>query len=181
MEGWIIRINQQVARSAESLITLGQVFLDAKNALNHGDWQNIFRSGKLRFSLRWAQRLMQAAKNTTLAKATNSSFLPPSLDALTTLARMDPQVIQSGIDEGVIFPNMTLADTKKFVLDQTAQEASKTEKAFDYSGTLRSLVRKVQAALEKVPVEQRERFVTELMGQFDAPASSIPSTIKEAA
>ena len=180
-EEWVERINQQVVRSAENLIALGQLFLDAKRALGHGEWQQMFAPGKLRFHLRWAQRLMQAAKNTALTKATNRSLLPPSLYALTTLARLDPEAIERGIRTGVVVPTMTLASARKFVCDQRTPEVEPVAKPFDYDATLRSAAKQLQAAVERVPVEQRSKFKADLIEQLGAAAGGTTVELKAAA
>src|SRR4051812_18500871 len=41
-EEWIARINQKIGRLPEDLITLGQMFLEAKKSLRHGEWEKIF-------------------------------------------------------------------------------------------------------------------------------------------
>ena len=47
--------------------------------------------GKLRFSIRVAQRLMQVATNAAISNATNSSLLPPSLDDYKPTSDGQPQ------------------------------------------------------------------------------------------
>ncbi len=131
------------------------MFIDAKFALKHGQWLELFQPHRLRFSIRTAQKLMQVANHTTLAKAKNSALLPPSLDSLTTLARLDPDVVQAGINDGVIIPDMTISDVKKFVLDQ---QPAKAEKPFVYDASLKALVKRVNQALDKVPADQRQKL-----------------------
>lgn len=157
---WVAKITLQVGKSAQSLVELGQIFIDAKLALKHGQWEQLFQPGRLPFSIRTAQKLMQVAQNAALSKTKNSALLPPSLDALTTLARLDPEVVQAGINEGVIVPDMSIGDVKKFVLDQ---QPAKAEKPFVYDASLRSLVKKVNQALDKVPANQRQKFSAALV------------------
>jgi hypothetical protein len=47
---WIKVINEQTGRSAESLIQLGQRFLEAKSELKHGEWEQMFASNEVRFT-----------------------------------------------------------------------------------------------------------------------------------
>ena len=152
---WVTKITEQVGKSAQGLVVLGQLFIDAKHALKHGQWEELFRPDKLRISIRTAQKMMQVAQNAALSKTKNSALLPPSLDALTTLARLDAGVVQTGINDGMIVPDMTIGDVKKFVLDQ---QPAKAEKPFVYDASLRALVKKVNQALDKVPADQRQKF-----------------------
>lgn len=157
---WVTKITEQVGKSAKSLVVLGQLFIDAKLALKHGEWEQLFQPGRLRFSIRTAQKLMQVANNVAIAKAKNSALLPPSLDSLTTLARLDPEVVQAGIDDGVIVPDMSIGEVKKFVLDQ---QPAKAEKPFVYDASLKALLKKVGQAMDKVPADQRQKFSTEFV------------------
>lgn len=165
MTYWVARINDQIARSASALIELGQMFVEAKSKLLHGEWNGMFESGRLKFSLRTAQKLMQVAANKALAKAKNSALLPPSLDALTTLARLDPNVVQSGIDDGVIRSDMTIADVRRYVLDQPGQEdkPAKNEREINYEVLRNSWVKRLRKALEKVPSELVGKLINDLI------------------
>ena len=172
VEEWIARISDQVGKSAQSLVELGRLLTEAKGALNHGEWEQMFASGKLRFSLRLAQKLMQVAKHTAISKASNSSFLPPSVDALSMLARLDAEVVQTGINEGAIGPDMTILQAKQFALDQDKSPAAKAEKPFDYETRLNALVIRVNLVVAKVPPEQRPQFATALAEKVRSLASA---------
>jgi len=167
LDDWVERIARQVEKSARSLIELGKVFIEAKASLGHGDWQELFQHGKLRFSQRTAQRLMQIADNTTLANTTNSSYLPPSLDALMELARLDAEVIQTGIDGGAIGPAMTIAAAKKFAAGKLEPQAAPDAKPFMCDKVIKSLMKGLNRALEKVPGDQRKKFIDDLVTEIN--------------
>jgi hypothetical protein len=172
VEDWAARISEQVGKSAQSLVLLGQLFIDAKSALQHGQWEDLFQTDNLRFRMRTAQKLMQVAKNATVSNAKNSALLPPSLDALATLARLDAKVVQEGIDSGAIRPDLTIAAAKKFALDQRETQTAKADKPFVYEASLRSLVNKVSQALDKVPDDQRGQFCAALVEAINGSASA---------
>lgn len=170
IDEWVGRIHEQIGKSAQSLVALGQMFLDAKAKLSkHGEWEALFAPGKLCFSLRTAQKLMQVAKNTAIAKAPNAALLPPSLDALSVLAQLDADVLQAGIDERVIGPDTTIADAKKFVIDRLEPGTAKTEKPFDYEAVLKALVNRVNRALDKVPANQQAKFLSAFADGISTP------------
>ena len=170
IDAWVIKITQQVEKSAQSLVELGQLFIDAKEDLGHGKWQDMFAPNKLRFSQRTAEKLMQVAKNTALANPPNSASLPPSLDALVTLAQMDAQSVQSGIDQGSIGPCMTIAQAKQLVHDKLEQKPTKPKKPFAFNAFLKFIVEKVNL---KVPNEQREKFLAALTEQIKSQTPKI--------
>ena len=160
---WVVYISEHVEDSALSVIELGNAFIKAKAALTHGKWQELFQPGNLRFSQRSAEKLIQVAQHVALAKPPNSASLPPSLDALTLLARVNADVVQSGIDDGTIQPTMTIAEAKKFALDMLGPESAKIKKPFDRDATIKSLISRVSKALDEVPANQREDFISTLV------------------
>lgn len=163
VRSWVICITRQVEKSARGIVELGQLFMKAKAGLKHGKWQELFQPGNLRFSQRSAEKLIQVAQHVALAKPPNSASLPPSLDALTLLARVNADVVQSGIDDGTIQPTMTIAEAKKFALDMLGPESAKIKKPFDRDATIKSLISRVSKALDEVPANQREDFISTLV------------------
>ena len=112
---------------------------------------------------------MQIAKNEALSKVNNAALLPPSLEALTVLARLDADVIQTGIDQGEIRADLTIADAKAFA--QRSRGLVPIEKPFDYSARLRCLVDKVDTAVDQVPADHRGRFASDLVQELKGLAS----------
>ena len=89
--------------------------LEVKLALEPGEWTQLFASRRLAFGLRTAQTLARIADNAALSNAKNWSHLPTSISALDELASLDPALIEQGIREGKIQPEMTAATAKAFV------------------------------------------------------------------
>jgi hypothetical protein len=163
---WVTRINAQTKRSAEGLIELGRLLLEAKAALAHGEWEAMFKDGGLQLDLRFALRLMQVAKNGALTKTTNLSSLPPSLDALTKLSRLPAETIEEGIEKGTISPAMTARRAKEFVEEHrepNADPPAKSPARFQYDAALSYLVRPMVARLRHMPDEWRERLLSDLI------------------
>lgn len=159
---WVKTLNEHIGWTAQSLVELGKLFLEAKSKLGHGDWQRLFDGGRLRFSLRWAQKLMQVAKNAALSNATNSALLPSSPDALSILARLEPEIIQQGIDDGNVHAEMTINQAKDFAARQQNEKDADAQPAFNYDRVLESIVGRVKKALEKVPADLAEKMIKDL-------------------
>lgn len=142
------------------------MFLGAKERLDHGQWEAMFESGKLKFSLRTAQKLMQVAQNQVLTKAKNSSFLPPCLEVLTILGRLDAGIVEEGINTGEICAEMTIADAKRFALDQTTGDDN-SPKPFDYEKHLKATSKQVGKRLEPVPHDLLDAFLADLTAEIN--------------
>jgi hypothetical protein len=168
IDHWAGRINFHIGHTVRDLIELGQLFLDAKSALQHGQWEEMFDSGKIHFHLRWAQRLMRVAKNPALAKATNSSFLPPCVQTLEKMAQYDESVIQSAIDEGKIRSDMKAADVKKSLLQGYKEAVNEGSEHVDRDKARQAIWKWVLQALEKLPLELRQLVASDLTTDLQA-------------
>jgi hypothetical protein len=172
MEAWVDRIGNQIGKTAQSIVVTGQMLIEAKTELDHGQWEGMFAPGKLPISIRTAQHFMQVAHNEALTNAKNSSFLPVSREVLTRLSRLDASVVQAGINEGKVGPDMTIKAVNQFARDQRGTQLDKAQTGFDFDATLKSLVKKVQATLDRVPAGQRKRFCTALVSAINGSAKA---------
>ena len=177
VEHWVARLSEQIGKTAQSLVELGSLFIEAKKQLVHGGWQEMFQQGKLRFSLRTAEKLMQVAKNTALAKPPNSASLPASLDALVLLAPLDPEIVQGGIEVGLIQPCMTIKEAKEFSLGHQNLTRPEAVKPFVYDTALKALVAKVSRSLANAPAGDRERLVADLFEKIKQVADPVKQII----
>jgi Protein of unknown function (DUF3102) len=102
---WTAKILAAWRSSIEGLLECGRLLAAAKEALPHGEFQNMVERD-LPFGPRTAQRLMAIAADPRLAKATHASLLPNSWDTLYELTRLDDATFQQRIADGSIYPEM---------------------------------------------------------------------------
>lgn len=119
-EGWATRINRRVGESQTAFIQAGVELVAAKDALGHGGFGDLFKSGLVEIDQRTAEMLMRVARHATLANPNNYSILPRSLNSLNKLAALDVAVVEQAIAAGEITPSMTITDAQKFVRAKSA-------------------------------------------------------------
>ena len=109
---WLSRINEHLAAGVQSMVEAGTDLVAAKAKLGHGGFQSLFEPGKLRIEQRSAEMLMRIARNCTLANPNNYSILPPTLNALHALSKVDAARLQTAIDAETVFPEMKVTDAR---------------------------------------------------------------------
>jgi hypothetical protein len=95
---WASRINEHLTQGVQSFIEAGQDLIAATDKLDHGQIQFLFQPGVLRVSQRTAQMLMRIARHPVLSKANNYSLLPPTLNVLYKLSKLDESYLQQAIE-----------------------------------------------------------------------------------
>jgi hypothetical protein len=183
--GWVDIISKSIGNAAGWMIQTGDELTKAKKALGHGRWLEMFKPGRLGFSERTAQMLMAIARHPSLRKAQNLSHLPPSTTALCELAHGDSQVVQQGIDEGEIHPEMTAKEAKAFVLKHKGAVAkARRAPVFDPAKRLARLTRVIEKEVFFWPKEQVNVLVAGLQqlaqqirdGEVSQPVDMSPSS-----
>jgi hypothetical protein len=154
---WVPRINTIIVNCAEGWVQLGRELIEAKAKLGHGQWQALFRSGEVQLDLRVAQRLMAVARHEALAKTTNSSFLPPSPDALYALSKLPPPEIETYIVDRQITPTMTIAEAR--ALGRPERPPAEP----DFDSLVENLTPYLQRKLANVPQDLLRLVVHELV------------------
>ena len=81
VEDYASRICAVWRRSAEAIIETGRLLIEAKNELKHGEWLAMF-DGRLPFTERNAQRLMEIGRDMRLANPTTLSLLPAEVSTI---------------------------------------------------------------------------------------------------
>lgn len=114
-EGWATRINRRVGECQTAYIQAGIELVAAKEALGHGGFGDLFKSGLVEIDQRTAEMLMRVAGHEALSNPNNYSSLPQSLNSLNKLAALDVTVVEQAIAAGEITPGMTISDTQRFV------------------------------------------------------------------
>jgi hypothetical protein len=101
------RINQAWQKAVSSIIETGQLLIDAKegkNKLQHGEFTKLFdpQIGKLPFSERTAQQLMQIARHAVLANPSYRSALPPHWRTLAILSRAPGEQLEQWLADKTV-------------------------------------------------------------------------------
>lgn len=111
---WAVAINHCYGASVLAVIETGRQLLEAKKALDHGEWSRLFDSGVLRFSQRTAQRFMQLADHPKIGDPSHAADLLPKLpNDITTLSQLVTMPVEdfdSCVDDGSIHPEMRRSD-----------------------------------------------------------------------
>jgi hypothetical protein len=85
-QGWADRINAAWRKSALAYIETGQILIDCKKTVAHGDWADMLENG-LDFDATAAQRLMKIARDRRITNPANLPYLPKQLSELTKLTK----------------------------------------------------------------------------------------------
>ncbi len=110
LEAWAERINDAYKLATEAIFEAGDLLLQAKADVGHGNWLPIL--DKLDFSRKWAERLMKVAKTPHLAKAPRGR-LPAGVRVLEELSRLGAEDFEAGVESGEIHSEMTVADARE--------------------------------------------------------------------
>jgi hypothetical protein len=101
------RINKAWQKAVSSIIETGQLLIDAKEGkhkIPHGEFTKLFDSkiGKLPFSERTAQCLMQIARHPILSNEAYRPVLPPHCRTLVILSRAPATQLESWLADGIV-------------------------------------------------------------------------------
>ena len=127
-EHWIEEINTAFGYSAGWVIKTGQLLSQAKRQLPPRQWLAAFESRKLRFGLRTAEMLMALGRHPILTKTKYISSLPPAWSILYLLSRLPPEVLEQGIIDGVIHPELKLAEARRLLQSARASGLAEPSK-----------------------------------------------------
>ena len=107
---WARQITASWRRTIESIIHVGQLLAQAKQALPHGQFQRMVETD-LPFGPRAARQLMQVARHPALTKRKHASALPASWYTLYQLSRLPEDQLQRAIRAGDVRADMSRAET----------------------------------------------------------------------
>lgn len=108
-QGFAKRVNQYFSDTLTAILKVGQVLIEAKAALPHGEFTAMVEED-LPFGARTTQRLMAIASDERLSNPTHGSLLPPSWRTLYELTKLTDEQWQAGIESTVIQPDMQRKD-----------------------------------------------------------------------
>lgn len=113
-EHWADLVWKDWRQSVEGILAAGQHLVEAKDALEHGEWGKLTGEttgeGMLPFSARTAQMLMNVANDARLLNPNHGSDLPNSWRTLYELTHLTDSEFDKGIETGVINPEMERKD-----------------------------------------------------------------------
>lgn len=110
-DAWAIRINASWRRSFESTIEAGQLLIDAKRQLPHGQFEKMIEA-QLDFSASTAQRLMIVARDNRLTNPAHGQLLPRSARTLYELSKLTDEQFTYGVEQKIITPDMERKDVE---------------------------------------------------------------------
>jgi hypothetical protein len=99
-QGWVDRINAAWRKAATAYIDIGNMLIESKDAVKHGEWLDLL--GKLDFDKRTAQKLMEIARDERLAKASTLTLLPQHWTTLYELTRLGDDEFERALSVGGI-------------------------------------------------------------------------------
>lgn len=108
------RIRGHLIQCVESVLAIGDVLIEAKAKLPHGEFEAMVRED-LGWTPQTARKFMAIARNEVLANRAHVRDLPPSWGTLSELARVKPAELEQAIAEKRVRPDMTRADTRELV------------------------------------------------------------------
>ena len=117
------RFECSMRKSLGFAIRLGRRLCDAKAELGHGEFGRLFADhpnaidGALKFSIRWAQKLMAIGGHAAItANANSSSLLPANINTVYVLSRLPEPDLTAAIARGDVRPDMQYADARRLVV-----------------------------------------------------------------
>ena len=120
-------------RSVRLAIKLGDLLLEAKAAMKHGEFGRLFRDhdrpafGALPFSANWGRRLMALAGTPLIAKREHASVLPTDVDACYLLTRLGDEALGTAIADGQVHAAMTRDDVRRLLPQKADEEPTEDE------------------------------------------------------
>lgn len=106
---WAERIGAAWRRSVQAILESGQLLIDAKAVLAHGEFQQMIER-QLPFTASTARRLMAVARDPRLAKPEHVHALPPSWGTLYEITKLGDDAFAQAIESGTIRPDMQRRD-----------------------------------------------------------------------
>lgn len=104
-EAWALRISARWRASINSFIETGQLLLDAKAALPHGDFTAMME-GSLPFSVNTGQRLMAIARDERISNLARAQLLPASWTTIYEISKLTTEQIDDAVEKKIIRPEV---------------------------------------------------------------------------
>lgn len=114
-------IRAHLIQSVESVLAIGDVLIEAKKKLPHGDFEAMVRED-LRWTPQTARKFMAIGRHPVLSNRAHVRDLPPSWGTLAELARVKAPDLEKAITEKLVRPDMTREDTRELVYRRKDRE-----------------------------------------------------------
>jgi hypothetical protein len=118
---WAKRIKTTYTKTVADIIAVGQLFIDAKAALPHGEFEKLIELDCV-ISPRTAQRYMAIARDLRINKSDRLSLLPANWSVLYELTRLSDEQFAKAISDGTINADMTGDDLSRLLNDEAPKE-----------------------------------------------------------
>jgi hypothetical protein len=99
---WATEIRTELRKNVASVLSLGKLFVAARDALRHGEFESMFDD--LPIDQRTAQMYMSIAEHPVIANPKHVSLFPPSWSTLYVLSRVEPMRLEAALKDGLINP-----------------------------------------------------------------------------
>jgi hypothetical protein len=106
---WALRITTRWRTSIESIIETGQLLIDSKLSLEHGQFEAMIEV-QLPFSSSTARRLMAIASDKRISDRAHVNVLPASWGTLYELTKLSDEEFEGAIEKKIIRPDMERAE-----------------------------------------------------------------------
>ncbi len=107
---WADKIRPHLHQSVASIIEAGQLLIEAKAELPHGQFGPMLAD--LGLGEVMAQRFMRVASHPVLSNPSSGTGLPPSINVLDELTRVPEDELLDAIDNGTVGPSTTRTQAK---------------------------------------------------------------------
>lgn len=158
-EAWIAQINEACGWSPGWALKTGELLIQAKEQLAHGQWLAMWESRRMKFGLRTGEMLMRVARHPALRNSKHFSSLPAAWSILHVLSQLPPEVVQQGIADGVINTELKLTAARRLLSQSRAGvatgPATPAPRPFDVTRQKSRVLRSLRQQSERWPAEHR--------------------------
>ncbi len=111
-------VNLEFKRAAVHIIAAGRKLQKAKRAAGYGQFERLFEDhpnhvrNPIRCTARYARQFLAIAEHPVLNRAEHSSALPHTVRTLYALSKLDAAVVERGIADEQVRPDMQFHDVK---------------------------------------------------------------------
>jgi phage N-6-adenine-methyltransferase len=119
------RIRDRWQDSAQAIIDVGRMLIEAREKSPHGSWQWMFSDrnpNRVPFSDSTARMLMRTAGNPVISNRYHGNDLPPSWRTLYELSQIPEPELERAFTEGRITPDMERKDVKALMYGHGGDE-----------------------------------------------------------
>lgn len=164
---WALVITSLVVRGRTETRELARLVYDAKKKLLRGQWTELWRSPGIPFSKRKAEMLAAIGQGLGALNPQTFAHLPVGWSILYQLSRLNLEVLHRHIHDGLIHPNLTLAEAKSLVAAFNGRAKNENSQRPKIKQRLRRFVEFVHETIEKWSPEERSLAHIELTALLD--------------